>query len=202
MGSGEELTNDAKVLRWDGVSSPDGQWLAHTNKDQQLWLLNLKTKENKQIAQSTPGRLRGPEVVAGQQVAGLHGEPRRTSSGRSRSTTWRRARTTALTSDRFNSGSPAWSSDGQWLYFLSDRNLQTTVYGPWGTRQPDPHFDRTVKIYQMALKKGLRSPFEPADELHPETKPEEKPAATQAGRRGQTGRCQGQGSGQEGQGKG
>jgi len=176
VGSGEELSSDAKVLRWDGVSSPDGQWLAHTNKDQQLWLLNLKTKENKKIAQSSQDDfadlkwspdskwLAYMEAAANQfrQIKVFNVET---------------GATTVLTSDRFNSGSPAWSSDGQWLYFLSDRNLQTTVYGPWGTRQPDPHFDRTVKIYQMALKKGLRSPFEPADELHPETKPEEKPAA-------------------------
>ncbi len=91
-------------------------------------------------------------------------------------------RSTALTSDRFNSGSPAWSADGQWLYFLSDRNLKTTVHGPWGSRQPDPHFDRTMKIYQLALKKGLRSPFEPADELHPGGQAGGEEGGDQAGR--------------------
>jgi hypothetical protein len=38
-------------------------------------------------------------------------------------------------------------------------------------------FDRADKIYMLALKKGLRSPFEPADELHPDRKDEAaKPA--------------------------
>ncbi len=74
-----------------------------------------------------------------------------------------------LTSDRFNSGTPVWSSDGKWLYFLSDRNLNTTIMSPWGPRQPEPHFDRTVKIYELALTPGLRSPFLPADELHPDS---------------------------------
>src|SRR5258707_898108 len=48
---------------------------------------------------------------------------------------------------------------------------------PWGSRQPDPYFSRAIKIYQLSLKKGLLSPFEPPDELHPD-KPEEaaKPA--------------------------
>ncbi len=55
--------------------------------------------------------------------------------------------------------SPAWSADGKWLYFLSDRSLKTTVVSPWGARQPEPHFDRPVKIYELALVSGLRSPF-------------------------------------------
>ncbi|HJY91254.1 MAG TPA: S41 family peptidase, partial [Candidatus Acidoferrum sp.] len=56
----------------------------------------------------------------------------------------------------------------KWLYFLSDRMLKTTVSSPWGPRQPDPNFDRSLKIYELALTPGLRSPFTPADELHAE----------------------------------
>ncbi len=39
---------------------------------------------------------------------------------------------TAVTSDRTNSFSPAWSPDGKWLYFLSERALQSVVGAPWG----------------------------------------------------------------------
>ena len=74
----------------------------------------------------------------------------------------------AITDDRFNQRSPEWSADGKWLYFLSDRNLKTTIQAPWGPREPEPHFDKPVKIYQLALTEGLRSPFLPPDELHPE----------------------------------
>jgi tricorn protease len=75
---------------------------------------------------------------------------------------------TPLTTDRYNSASACWSRDGKWIYFVSDRALKTLVYSPWGARQPDPYFDRSVKVYELALKKGLRSPFEPPDELHPD----------------------------------
>ncbi len=94
--------------------------------------------------------------------------PPTTSSTRSRFSTSHRARSSAITSDRYNSENPAWSTDGKWLYFLSDRNLKTTIHSPWGPRQPEPHFDRTVKIYELALTAGLRSPFLPPDELHPD----------------------------------
>ena len=72
---------------------------------------------------------------------------------------------TAVTSDRVNSSDAAWGPGGDWLYFLSDRNLRSTVPGPWGPRQPEPYFERTMKIYQLALREGLRSPFKPADKL-------------------------------------
>ena len=67
--------------------------------------------------------------------------------------------TTAVTTDRYDSYSPAWSPDGQWLYFLSDRNLKSVVDDPWGTYQPEPFLDKKTKIYQIALTEGLRSPW-------------------------------------------
>ena len=75
-----------------------------------------------------------------------------------------------LTSDHYNSFSPAWSTDGKWIYFVSDRMLRTTVASPWGPRQPDPSFDWTNKIYELALQPDLRSPFARPDELHPDDK--------------------------------
>ena len=84
------------------------------------------------------------------------------------------------TSDRYDSCSPAWSADGKWLYFLSDRNFESLVGSPWGSRQPEPFWDRQTKIYHVALKRGERSPFQPDDELQP-AKPAEKSPADKPG---------------------
>ncbi len=163
----EQWTHDAKVLRWEGIPSPDGRWLAHRDKDQQLWVYDIKTKQNKRIAQSMEGDfdnlswspdshwLAYVETAADQfvQIKVFNVD-----SGAIQ----------PITSDRYNSIDPVWSSDGKWLYFLSDRMLKTTVDSPWGPRQPDPHFDRAVKVYELALTPDLRSPFLPADELHPD----------------------------------
>jgi tricorn protease len=79
---------------------------------------------------------------------------------------------TALTTDRYDSGSPSFSPDGKLLYFLSDRVFESLVSAPWGPRQPEPYFDRMTKIYLIALDGKTRSPFAPPDELH--TKKEKK----------------------------
>ena len=55
VGKPEQWTSDAKVLRLDGVVSPDGHWLAHFDKQQQLWIFDIKTKQQKRIAQSMNG---------------------------------------------------------------------------------------------------------------------------------------------------
>jgi tricorn protease len=176
VGAPEQWTHNAKVLRWDGVPSPDGKWLAHRDKDQQLWIYDTASRQDRRIAQSRFGDfanltwspdsrwLSFVQTAANQflQISIFN-----VASGT----------ITAVTSDRYNSISPAWSSDGKWLYFLSDRSLKTTVESPWGSRQPEPHFDRPVKIYELALVQGLRSPFMPADELHPDkpSKDDDKP---------------------------
>jgi tricorn protease len=173
-GPTEQWTHDAKVLRWDGIVSPDAHWLAHGDKDHVLWMYDIKLKREKRVAQSSTGDFQdlqwSPDshwlsyvLSAANQFDQIH--ILNVDSGEDR----------AITSDRFNSGNEVWSTDGKWLYFLSDRSLKTTVESPWGPRQPEPHFARPMKIYELALIPGLRSPFLPADELHPDAEPKPAP---------------------------
>ena len=173
VGAPEQWTNDAKVLRWEGLPSPDGKWLAHRDKDQQLWIYDVTTKQQKRIAQSMEDDFADLTWSPDSQWLAYVETPHNTFT-QIKVVSAKTGEIHPLTSDRYNSFSPSWSSDGKWLYFLSDRMLKTAVRSPWGTRQPDPYFDRSMKIYELALVTGLRSPFTPADELHPDqpTKPE------------------------------
>jgi tricorn protease len=174
VGAAEQLTSDAKVLRWEGVPSPDGHWLAYHDKDQQLWLYDLKTKQQKRIAQSMVEDFADLTWSPDSQWL-AYVETANNTFAQIKVLNTTTGAIQALTSNRYNSGSPSWSADGKWIYFLSDRMLRSTVSSPWGARQPDPNFDRSIKIYELALTPGLRSLFAPVDELHPEkpTKPEE-----------------------------
>ena len=186
LGKPEQLTTSAKVLRWDGITSPDGRWLAHDNKDQQLWLLDMKSKSDKLIAQSMNDRFYDLSWSPDSQWL-AYVEFHDNTFAQIKILNVSTGAIQTLTSDRYNSGNPTWSSDGKWLYFLSDRALKSTIPSPWGPRQPDPFFDRSMKLYEVALTPGLRSPFAPPDELHPdqaektnekkEPKPEDKKEA-------------------------
>jgi tricorn protease len=181
-GKPEQWTKDDKVLRWDGEVSPDGHWLAHRDKDQQLWLYDIKTKQDKRIAQSMVADFDDLTWSPDSQWLAFV-ETATNTFTQIKVLNVNSGAIQPITSDRYNSFNPAWSTDGKWLYFLSDRMLKTTVGSPWGPRQPDPNFDRSVKVYELALTTGLRSPFTPADELHPESaaaKAEEKKTETAA----------------------
>lgn len=177
-GKPEQLTHNATVLRWDGVPSPDSHWLAHRNKNQELWIYDLKTNTDKKIAQSMNGDFDGLNWSPDSQWLAYEQSADNTFV-QIKVLNVNTGAIQTLTSDRYDSVNPTWSSDGKWLYFLSDRMLKTVIPSPWGPRQPDPYFDDSMKVYELALTPGLRSPFAPVDELHPDqaAKPEEtKPA--------------------------
>ena len=161
----EQLTTDGHTLRFDLLPSPDGQWLAYTDKDQELWLLHVSDRRQVRVATSQyfgfgelawspDGRwLAFVQPADTSQLSQIHVYD--TQEGTS----------TAVTSDRFDSSSPAWSPDGQWLYFISERNLVTPTSGVWGSYAPQPALDHTSLLFQLALQPDLRSPFAPPQEL-------------------------------------
>lgn len=177
VGKPTQLTTDGHILRTGGLASPDGQWLAHTDKDQELWLYNFRTRTNKRIAQSMNGEFGDLSWSPDSRWLAFVETPDN-QFDQIRILNVGTGDIQTITSDRYDSENPVWAADGKWLYFLSDRMLETTVRSPWGPRQPDPHFSNTMKIYELALVPGLRSPFLPADELHPDSsQPDESKAA-------------------------
>lgn len=174
IGESRQLTTDAEVLRWDGIPSPDGSRIAHYDKAQQLWVYEVASKTQTRVAKSDEGgfgdvrwspdgRWLAYTAPASNLLTRLHLYG--VESGRS----------TPVTSDRYDSYAPEFSPDGKWLYFLSDRNFVSVVQSPWGSRQPEPFFDKQSKIFHVSMKPGERSPFQPDDELFTAPAASEKP---------------------------
>ncbi len=179
----EQLTEGGTELRFDGLPSPGGERLAYIEKDNQLWILELESRRQTLVATSDYFGFRGlawsPD---GRWLA--YAAPAENLLSQLRVYRIEDGATLALTSDRFDSYSPAWSTDGKWLYFLSDRNLVSLSRHPWGSYQPGPLLDRTTRIYHLALQPGLRSPFDPPDELAAGKKsPDEKPGDDAEGKK-------------------
>ncbi|HEY1132324.1 MAG TPA: S41 family peptidase [Roseateles sp.] len=174
-GQPERLTSGSAMQRRAMLPSPDGKWLAHTDKEGRIWLTDLKAPAGKGATREL-GQNKLPGVPdlqawspdsqtlawtlplrnANREQLQLHHLPD--------------GRTHTLTTDRYETGSASFSPDGQWLYLASARNFQTTGNGsPWGDRNTGPFFGFRTKLYALALQPGLRSPFSPKDELESAT---------------------------------
>ena len=180
-GAPVRLTGDAEVLRWKAVPSPDGKLIAHSDKNLRLWVLDpskgtsvlvIKSEvdsvndfawspDGRYIAHVTYGANTFQRVSVWDQTTG---------------------QTVFATSDRYDSYSPAWSADGAWLYFVSDRTFESLTRSPWGPRAPEPFLDKPGKIYGVALKPGAKWPFVADDELQAVKARAEKKAKEKAGK--------------------
>ncbi|RVU43286.1 S41 family peptidase [Rubrivivax rivuli] len=181
-----QITRGATMRRLAIFPSPDGRWLAHTDKNGKLSLTALTP--------NGPGATRAVELpgAARNAPAQLVWAPDSQSfvftrggadanRGRLFLHHVAQARTVALTSDRYSSSAPAFTPDGRWLYFLSDRHFASLNAGPWGDRNLGPYFDRRSKIYALALQaSGPRFPFQPRDELQAEGEASAAPAPAAA----------------------
>lgn len=179
VGDGERLTTDGHVLRWDVKPSPDGKYALHSDKDNQLWLLEIASRTQRKLATSNHDGNSSPVFRDIEWSPDSRWFSFTMAASNTFDQVWlgntETGKLTEVTTDRYNSGEAAWSPDGKFLYFLSDRALKSVVPAPWGPRQPDPYFDRPMKIYLIPLKAGTRSPFEPPDELHPPSTEPDKP---------------------------
>ncbi|MGD2153727.1 MAG: S41 family peptidase [Gemmatimonadales bacterium] len=165
VGEDEPLTDDGTILRFQARPSPDGAWIAYDDNNSDLWVLNVATGESRRISENREG------------IGDMAWSPdsRWLAFTMTAMNSFRQIKlysvedgeTVPLTSDRVNSFSVAWDPNGEFIYFLSDRSLRSLVGSPWGSRQPEPYFDKSIEIFHVALQSGLRSPFKPDDELSP-----------------------------------
>ncbi|MEM8902018.1 MAG: protease, partial [Bacteroidota bacterium] len=138
-GEAKSISSDGQILRYQGVPSPDGKWLAYDDLAQDLYILNMESGESRKISTNQEGIGSFSWSPDSKWLAFVQAA---TNSMRQIHVHEVGANTSfPLTTDRANSASPQWSPDGKFIYFLSDRNFQSLVGSPWGTRQPEPYFD-------------------------------------------------------------
>ena len=163
----EQLTFDGAIFRWDLYLSPDGNSIAHDDKNGDLWLLDLDSKENKKILSNNVGTFPIASLIwsnDSQLIAITYAGVKAQRSQILLIDTLSNKHQT-LTSEKYESFSPAFSSDSSWLYFLSDRHFDSFPNSPWGDRNMGASFDRKTQIFAIALKKETEFPFELPTEL-------------------------------------
>lgn len=163
QGPQKNISSDGEILRYAGTPSSDGKWIAYDDLGNNMYVLNISTGLSKKISSNEEGIRDFSWSPDSKWLAFV--QAAKNTMAQIKIYNVETGTSFDLTTDRANSFNPRWSQDGKFIYFLSDRSFTSLVGSPWGTRQPEPYFDASEKLYHIALKNGIRSPFREADEL-------------------------------------
>jgi len=160
-GAPEQLTNGGTAQRFGLLWSPDGKRIAFRDKDGKLYLYSFDDRKVTTVASTPRGQINDYTWSAkGNYLAfSVRGE-----NNMGRVSIWspRDGQLHAATDGQFNAYNPAWDPDGNYLYYLSDRE-----YAPQTSRVEFNYAtNRTTGIFAAALRTSVRHPFPPqSDEV-------------------------------------
>ncbi len=166
-------------MRYQPEWSPDGKRIAFSDKDGKVYVVTVADRKVTEIADAPHGQIR--DYVwspRGNYLAFSYDDnPNRFSAiwiwsagdGKLRK----------VTDDMFNAFNPAWDPQGNYLYFLADREFQPQI------SQIEFNYatNRNTYIYALALRKDVKHPFPPESDEVTVTKVDEtaKPKGTPPG---------------------
>ncbi|MCA1763672.1 MAG: PDZ domain-containing protein [Flavobacteriales bacterium] len=165
------ITKDSQRLRYEGIPSPDGKWIAYDDIEKNMYVLNVSSGVSKLISTNQQGIRDFSWSPDGQWLAFVQRASNR--MNQIKVCNVNDGSLFDLTTDRSNNHSAEWSPDGKFIYFLSDRGFQTLIGSPRDGRLGSVYWDKSESVYHVPLKKSYRSPFREKDELMGERKEEE-----------------------------
>ncbi|MEP7705835.1 S41 family peptidase [Paraglaciecola sp. 25GB23A] len=163
----KQLTFDGNTFRWNIYPSPDGKWLAHDDKNGDLWLLNLDTLKNRLISSRNNGLspIGSLSWSHNSQLVAITREALGSERSQVMLIDITDDQSAVLTSEKYASYSPTFSQDDSWLYFLSDRDFNPYPGAPWGDRNMGASFDRRTQIFAISLDQEAKFAFAKPNEL-------------------------------------
>ena len=160
-----QITSGSKNYIEDFLPSPDGNYIIYNEKDNMLMLYSKSTGASTLIAQNDFG-FSAPFAWSPNSQFIAYTDRGVNQNGYLKIYDVKEAKSYQVTTGRQEDYTPRFSRDGNWLYFLSERTLSSVVKSPWGSRQPEPYYNKTDKIYALALNKTTLFPFREATELN------------------------------------
>ncbi len=161
-GKPEQLTKGGKAMRYTPAWSPDGKRLAFSDKDGKVFVLTLADKSLVQIADETRGQVSDYAwSPCGTHLAFSLSDPNETRSLFVWSVGQEKPR--RVTGEVFDEYGPAWDPEGNYLYYLSNREFAPQL----GTIEWNFLGNRSTGLYALALRKDVKNPFPPeSDEVN------------------------------------
>jgi tricorn protease len=160
-GEPEQITRGGQAMRYAPEWSPDGGRLAFSDKSGRLYVMDLEGRTPELIADEERGQLRdyvwSPH---GGYLAFSMSDP----SGFQSIYIWSAAggELHRVTGPEFNEFGPAWDPEGNYLYYLGDREFAPQIAAfEWNYAA-----DRETYIFAVALRADVPHPFPPeSDEV-------------------------------------
>jgi len=160
-GVAEQLTTGSVGMLYWPEWSPDGEHIAYSDKEGKLYVIDVDTKRKREVADEPQGQVFDYTWSANGGYLAFSLSDR---NGFTSIYIYSLAdgELHRVTGAMFNEFSPAWDPQGDYLYYLSDREFAPQV----GSFEWNYVVDRESYIYALALRKDVAHPFPPrSDEV-------------------------------------
>jgi tricorn protease len=160
-GKPEQMTSEFKAMLYHPEWAPDNKRLAFSDKDGKLYVLTIADKKVLKIADDEYGKIDDYSWS----VNGGHLAFSMTDANQYRSIyIWSAAdsKLNRITDTDFNEYNPVWDTEGNYLYYLSERQFAPQI----STVEWNFATNCETSIFALALRKDLKQPFPPeSDEV-------------------------------------
>ncbi len=182
-GEAKQLTRNADTYKYQITWSPDAKKIMWSDKKQRLSFVDVESKQVTEVVQAVQWEI--PSYAWSPDSRWIaYGKPEVEGMNRVYLYSLESKKTVAVTDTWYNSDDPAFSADGKYLFFVSDRDFNPV----YGQTEFNHVYLSMSRIYFVTLTKDTKSPFEPkSDEvaIKAEDKKEtEKKAEAKPGEKG------------------
>ncbi len=171
-GPAKQLTHDADTYKFPLLWSPDSQKILWSDKKLRLQFVDLATGNITQVARATAWEITDFDWSPDSRWV-IYSQEEEEKLQTIYLYSLDKKETTPVTDGWFSSYEPAFSSDGKYLFFVSNRSFNPT----YSQKEFNYSYQDPAKIYLLTLTKETKSPFEPkSDEVKIDDSPKTTPA--------------------------
>ena len=167
----QQITSSGSAMRYQPEWSADGKRIAFGDKDGKIHVVTLADRKMIEIVDSPRGQIR--DYAWSPKGNFLAFSMAATGSGVSHVYIWSAAENKLhrVTDENFNSGNPVWDPQGNYLYFISNREFAPQI----SNVEFNYATNRDSYIYALALRKDVKHPFPPESDEVSISKEADKP---------------------------